>query len=92
MGERAGQEFASMSRAASIETFLENRAKFPLEELQRYTGRWVAFSSDGCRLVASGADLVELNECLQLAGADLEDFIVECIPGPDAITHASEIG
>ena len=69
-----------MNTPVHIETFLENRAKFPLEELERYTGQWVAFTADGIRLVASGADLVELHERLRATGAEPEDFVVECDP------------
>src|SRR5207249_3393391 len=39
----------------------DSPADFPLEELQKHRGRWVAFSADGRRLVASGVTLAEVD-------------------------------
>ncbi len=36
--------------------FLANRANFPMEELAKYMGKWVAFSPDGSRILASATD------------------------------------
>ena len=45
-----------------------NRAKFPLEELARYTGKFVAFSPDGTRILASGSTRAEVERKLEAAG------------------------
>jgi hypothetical protein len=36
--------------------YTENRNQFPLEELQKYAGQWVAFSRDGTKILASYFD------------------------------------
>src|SRR2546428_527717 len=37
--------------------YRQNRAGFPASELARYRGQWVAFSSDGRRIIAGSEDL-----------------------------------
>jgi hypothetical protein len=63
--------------------FWENRARFPHEELAKYLGQWVAFSPDGCRIVASAATLEALEDRLQAAGEDAQQLIFEGVPGPE---------
>lgn len=53
-----------------IQTFRENRAKFSWDDLAAYNGQWVAFSSDGSRIVASAEDLMELERLIRAAGED----------------------
>jgi hypothetical protein len=61
----------------------ENRSKFPLEELAKYGGKHVAFSSDGTRIVASGATEEELEAALQAAGIHFSQVVWSYIDGPD---------
>jgi hypothetical protein len=63
--------------------FRENRKRFPLEELQKYRGQWVAFSADGRRIVASAKTLEALHQRLRAAGEDAQQLAFEGIPGPD---------
>ena len=46
----------------------ENRRKFPLDELAKYTCKHIAFRPDGTRTVASGATEEELEAALPAAG------------------------
>jgi hypothetical protein len=46
----------------------ENRARFPLDELVKYAGQYVAFSPDGKRIVASGETEEEVDRKLLAAG------------------------
>jgi hypothetical protein len=60
--------------------YVENRGKFPLEELNKYAGQWVAWSLDGSRIVAHHEDLGEAVRQVEAAGLDREDVIFDCIP------------
>jgi hypothetical protein len=64
-------------------TFRFNRARFPREELARYRGQWVAFSADGCRILASGETVERLEENLAALGEDPQQAVLEGIPGPE---------
>jgi hypothetical protein len=48
--------------------FEQNRSKFPMDELAKYAGKHIAFSSDGTRIVASGVTEEELDAVLTAAG------------------------
>jgi len=63
--------------------FLQNRRRFPLEELATYRGQWVAFSPDGRRIVASAPTLEALHQGLEAAGEDVQHLPLEGVPGPD---------
>ncbi len=60
-----------------------NRAVFPLIELARYRGQWVAFSLDGRRLLAGAENLGRLEEQLATQGEDPQQVVLEHIPGPE---------
>ncbi len=62
-----------------------------LEELGKYRGRWVAFSGDGCRLIASAASLANLDAKVREAGEDPEEVLLERIPEGDSIASGSEL-
>lgn len=53
----------------------ENRSKFPPEELLKYAGKCVAFSSDGTRIVASGDSWDELDAALEAAGIHFSQVV-----------------
>jgi hypothetical protein len=64
---------------------------FPVEELAKYRGCWVAFSADGLRLIASGRTFAALETNLRAAGENLEEVLLEHVPDGDAISSASEL-
>jgi hypothetical protein len=64
---------------ATNTTYRENRAKFPLEELRKRHGQWVAFSPDGLRIVASAATIAELADRVGTAHEALRDMVLEYI-------------
>jgi hypothetical protein len=64
--------------------FLANRVVFPVQELAKYAGQWVAWSPDGSRVAAIAADPAELDRLLQAAGEDPMQCVIEGIPGDDA--------
>lgn len=65
--------------AASTVVFQENRAKFPLEELEKYRGQWVAFSSDARRIVAGASSMIDLFDQLRAANEDIQSLAFEHI-------------
>src|SRR5260370_12843668 len=65
--------------------FSVNVNKFPREELVKYCGRFVAWSMDGTRILASGGDYVEVDRNLKAAGFDPSKVVhdyVEPLVGP----------
>jgi hypothetical protein len=56
--------------------FSENRSKFPPEELARFSGQYVAWSPDGTRILASGADADAVENKLIAAGINLSAVVL----------------
>lgn len=69
--------------------FARNREQFPDDELRKYAGKWVAFSGDGKRIVASADDLEELDRAVVAAGEDPQEVGLERVVSEDT---ASLIG
>jgi hypothetical protein len=59
--------------------YQENRAHFPLAELAKHQGQWVAFSLDGQRIIASSEDLTTLEQLVMANGEDPERVAYERI-------------
>jgi hypothetical protein len=58
--------------AERMKVFLENREKFPEEELLSYAGQWIAWSPDGTAIVASSTESeAVVYQTLQARGYDL---------------------
>jgi hypothetical protein len=62
---------------------VENRCKFPLEELAKHWGKHIAFNLDGTRIVASAATEEELDAALRAAGIPLNQVVYSYVDGPD---------
>jgi hypothetical protein len=60
--------------------FLANRSAFPVQELAKYIGQWVAWSPDGTRIAASAASPELLDAMLVAQGEDPSLCVVEGIP------------
>jgi Family of unknown function (DUF5678) len=69
----------------------ENRARLPVQELQRYAGKWVAFTMDGRRIVAGADTLLELEERLTAAGEDPQNVAFERIEFEDSLLGGAEL-
>jgi hypothetical protein len=65
------------------QVFLKNRAEFPRAELMKYQGEWLAFSADGCRIVAHAATIGQLEDQLDAMGVDAQTVVFGSIPDPD---------
>jgi len=59
--------------------YIENRRHFPPEELAKFDGKWVAFTLDGCQIIASSEDLALLDGLVISAGLDPEKVALERI-------------
>jgi hypothetical protein len=66
-------------KLSTTKIYRQNRARIPIEELSKHSGRWVAFSADGQRIVASGDNLRTLADETRAAGEDMQDVVVEHI-------------
>jgi hypothetical protein len=65
-----------------IEYANANRAAVPPEQLIPFEGRYVAWTADSTRVLASGADLIEVETRLVAAGLDPSQAIFEFINPP----------
>jgi hypothetical protein len=61
------------------------RPAFPAAELEKYRGKWVAFSADGSRIVASGQTEIDVDAHAQALGLKLADYVLEAIPAEDTL-------
>ena len=65
-----------------LSEYNENRWKFPLEEQEKYAGLQVAFSLDGKRIVASGANRQILQQELIKQNLRSDQVVISYIDGP----------
>ena len=65
----------------------ENRSKFPLEELAKYAGKFVAFSPDGMRIVASGGTEEEMETNVIAVGIHPSQVVGAYIDPPDVTSR-----
>lgn len=63
----------------NVKEFQENRALISWDELRKHDGKWVAFSADGRRVVASHEDLASLDALIVAAGENPEETPLERI-------------
>jgi hypothetical protein len=70
--------------------YLANRAMFPVDELAKYAGQWIAWSPDGAQIVAHANDPRALDDLIRAAGADPEECLVEGIPAEDSVIGGIE--
>ena len=69
----------------NMQEYLKNRIKFPLDELAKHRGEWVAWSPDGTRLVANSRDPNALDDLIRAAGENPEECPIEGIPDSDFV-------
>jgi len=63
--------------------YAQNRLQFPAEQLVFYYGKFVAWSPDGTRIVASGKEREEVWKQLEDAGLDPSQFVNDYIDRPE---------
>lgn len=67
----------------NLEQFVKNRNAFLPEELDRYTGKHVAWSPDGTRILASDPDPLKVLAAVRALGYDPAETPIEDIPRED---------
>jgi hypothetical protein len=68
-----------------------DRARFTAQTLLQYNGQWVAFSADGRRIVASAAELLELDRLVIATGEDPASLGIERISDDDRFLGGIEL-
>jgi hypothetical protein len=63
--------------------YFENRRRFPPDELLKYAGRFIAWSWDGSRIVASGDSIEEVDQKVIAAGIDPERVVGDYVDPPE---------
>lgn len=71
--------------------FLQNRERFSLAELTRYRGRFVAWSPDGTRIVASSVHEEEIDGLIRASGENPDDCVIGAVPEADAVIGGTEV-
>jgi hypothetical protein len=66
-----------------INEFRLNQGRVPREELERYNGQYVAWSSDGSRIVAADPDPLRLDDFLRTSGYDPATILVSRMVFPE---------
>ena len=69
----------------NMQEYLKNRVAFPLDELAKHRGEWVAWSPDGTRLIATSRTPDALDDLILAAGENPEDCPIEGIPETDSV-------
>jgi hypothetical protein len=65
--------------------FYENQRNFPPEQLRQYAGRYVAWSLDGSRILASAETMEAVEQQLIAAGIKPSHVVGDYIPPPDTV-------
>ena len=63
-------------------TFIENRNRFPAEELEKYVGQYVAWSEDGTRILMADPVPDAVYRMLREAGYDTGAILVTFVDDP----------
>lgn len=73
------------------EAYHQTRSELAPDELQQYSGKWVAFSADGTRIIAAADNLTDLDKLVVAAGEDVEQVGYERIELEDSSVGGAEL-
>jgi hypothetical protein len=68
-----------------LQQIADNRSKFPLDQLEKYAGKYVAWSPDGKSIIASHDDEISLDAALARFGYDASTILVTFVPPSDEV-------
>jgi hypothetical protein len=66
--------------------FRFNQSQFPKAELEKYRGRYVAWSLDGTHIIAADPDALRVDALLCEAGYDPSEILVSRIALPEEVS------
>jgi hypothetical protein len=69
-----------------INEFRRNQSLISRAELEKYNGYYVAWSSDGTRILAADPDPIRLDSLLSAAGYDAGDILVTRVACPEDVS------
>ncbi len=72
--------------------FDKNRAAFPPEELLQYRGKFVVWSPDGKRIIASDKDPDRVEDMVEELGYDPSEVVFSSVPDVDIIMGGGVMG
>lgn len=65
--------------------FLKNRNEFSAAELEKYAGRYIAWSPDGRRIIAADQDPMKVVAAIKTAGYDPGQCVLSSVPAPEEV-------
>jgi hypothetical protein len=65
--------------------FLTNRALVSASALERYAGKYVAWSPDGKQIIAADDDPLQVVAAVKSAGYDLADCVLSSVPASEEV-------
>jgi hypothetical protein len=68
-----------------LSKYEEGRRNFPPEELAKYAGKYIAFSPDGTRVLASGETMEAVEQELEAAGIVPSQVVGSYVLPPDTV-------
>ena len=69
-----------------INEFRRNQSRYPLTELEKFNGQYVAWSHDGTQILAAHPDALKLHATIQEAGYDPAEILVSFVAVPEEIS------
>ena len=83
-GQVMAGEFDPIKEMKRMGIFIKNRQAFPLEELEKYEGQWVAWRPDGTHIVAASSTSEQaVWDGIAAAGYDPQECVFSYVPRPD---------
>jgi hypothetical protein len=65
--------------------FLKNRSQVSASELERHSGKYVAWSPDGKKIIAADHDPIKIVDAVKSIGYDPAECVLSSIPAPEEI-------
>jgi hypothetical protein len=84
-GSWNGLSQAERSLPMDLAQFIKNRSAVPLEELEKYVGKYVAWSPDGTKILAADEAPIHLHATIKALGYDPGEIVISSVPPSDLV-------